>query len=262
MEVHPALSCSALQRSSEHQPLPLPGQQRRLRVGGDSSHRPLQQQDVAARSRRLPQLHPQVPGSIQSVSRRRNGGEAAAAALTFLFVGFACSAVEQPGVVFSVEQTRCGLLPKTEPLSPERAAEDSGISDTCESDGEEERGSPGKLFLKLKEKPEELLQLEAGDAVVPLSGGEAAGKTPPPGGSSFVFEPVLKHISSLPPSGPVELSFASPPAPNAVPGHPKDLCSPQLRQLLSPIFDGLNPSSSPSSSSEPDLVREPFVYGL
>lgn len=140
-------------------------------------------------------------------------------------LNFILSAVEQPGVVFSVEQTRCGPLSKTEPLSPERAAEDSGISDTCESDGEEDRGSPAKLFLKLTEKPEELLQLapEAGDAAVPLTG------------------------------GPMELSFASPPAPNTVPDHPKDLCSPQLRQLLSPIFDGLNPSSSPSSSSEPDL---------
>lgn len=68
---------------------------------------------------------------------------------------------------------------KTEPLSPEHSAEDSGISDTCESDtepgGERDPSSPGRLFLKLKEKPEELLQLEneAGDAVVPLTGGES-----------------------------------------------------------------------------------------
>ncbi|XP_038161198.1 hypoxia inducible factor 1 subunit alpha, like isoform X1 [Cyprinodon tularosa] len=143
-------------------------------------------------------------------------------------LNFILSAVEQPDVVFSMEQTRGSLLMNTEPLSPEHSAEDSGISDTCESDtepsGERDPSSLGRLFLKLKEKPEELLQLEneAGDAVVPLTGGL------------------------------VELSFASPPGPNLVPEHPKDLCSPQLRQLLSPIFDGLNPSSSPPSS-EPDL---------
>ncbi|KAM4742686.1 hypoxia inducible factor 1 subunit alpha, like isoform 2-T2 [Anableps anableps] len=144
-------------------------------------------------------------------------------------LNFILSAVEQPDMVFSIEQTRCSLLPKAEPFSPERAAEDSGISDTCESDGEpigeDDTGRSVKLFLKLKKKPKELLQLapKAGDAIVLLTG------------------------------GPVELSFASPPSPDAVPDHPKDLCSPQLRQLLSPIFDGLNPSSSPASCSEPDL---------
>ncbi|XP_027855276.1 hypoxia inducible factor 1 subunit alpha, like [Xiphophorus couchianus] len=139
-------------------------------------------------------------------------------------LNFILSAVEQPDVVFSVEQTRCSLLPKTEPSSLERAAEDSGISDTCDSDGED-AGSSAKLLLKLAEKPEELLQLpDGGDGVAPAL---TAGR--------------------------VELSFASPPSPDVVPDHPKDLCSPQLRQLLSPIFDGLNPSSSPAASSEPDL---------
>uniref|UniRef100_A0A3P9Q7I0 Hypoxia inducible factor 1 subunit alpha, like n=1 Tax=Poecilia reticulata TaxID=8081 RepID=A0A3P9Q7I0_POERE len=128
-------------------------------------------------------------------------------------LNFILSAVEQPDVVLSVEQTRCSLLPKTKPSSPERAAEDSGISDTCDSDGEEAGGS-AKLLLGLTEKPEELLQLEDGG------------------------EPPLT-------AGGVELSFASPPSPDTVPDHPKDLCSPRLRQLLSPIFDGLNPSSSP-----------------
>ncbi|XP_043976016.1 hypoxia inducible factor 1 subunit alpha, like [Gambusia affinis] len=136
-------------------------------------------------------------------------------------LNFILSAVEQPDVVFSVEQTRCSLLPKTEPSSMERAAEDSGISDTCDSDGEDGGGS-ADLLLKLTEKPEERLQL-------------AEGGTPP-------------LMAGL-----VELSFASPPSPDVVPDHPKDLCSPQLRQLLSPIFDGLNPSSSPAASSEPDL---------
>uniref|UniRef100_A0A3P9Q727 Hypoxia inducible factor 1 subunit alpha, like n=1 Tax=Poecilia reticulata TaxID=8081 RepID=A0A3P9Q727_POERE len=135
-------------------------------------------------------------------------------------LNFILSAVEQPDVVLSVEQTRCSLLPKTKPSSPERAAEDSGISDTCDSDGEEAGGS-AKLLLGLTEKPEELLQLEDGGDLTGFSG--------------------------------VELSFASPPSPDTVPDHPKDLCSPRLRQLLSPIFDGLNPSSSPAASSEPDL---------
>uniref|UniRef100_A0A3B3XAB3 Hypoxia inducible factor 1 subunit alpha, like n=1 Tax=Poecilia mexicana TaxID=48701 RepID=A0A3B3XAB3_9TELE len=143
-------------------------------------------------------------------------------------LNFILSAVEQPDVVFSVEQTRRSLLPKTEPSSPERTAEDSGISDTCDSDGED-AGSSAKLLLGLAEKPEELLQLADGGEP-PLTAGE----------------PPLT-------AGGVELSFASPPSPDTVPDHPKDLCSPQLRQLLSPIFDGLNPSSSPAASSEPDL---------
>lgn len=53
-------ACSAVQRSGQHRPLPFPGQPRRIRVGRNSGHRPLQQQDVAARIRRLPQLRPQV----------------------------------------------------------------------------------------------------------------------------------------------------------------------------------------------------------
>ncbi|MEQ2172250.1 hypothetical protein GOODEAATRI_019183, partial [Goodea atripinnis] len=144
-------------------------------------------------------------------------------------LNFILSAVEQPDVLFSIEQTSSRLLPKSEPLSQEHAADDSGISDTCESDGEPvgekdvSSGDVEKLFLKLKEKPEELLQLapEAGDAIVPLS------------------------------RAPLELSFSSPQSPNTVPDNPKDLCSPLLRQLLSPIFDGLNPAQD--SSSEPDL---------
>lgn len=108
-----------------------------------------------------------------SFQKRRRSDEAAA--LTFLLVVSSCSAVEQPDMVFSVEQTRCSLLPKTEPSSPERAAEDSGISDTWDSDGED-AGSSAKLLLKLTEKPEELLQLpDGGDGVAPaLTAGEPA----------------------------------------------------------------------------------------
>uniref|UniRef100_A0A3P9Q8I3 Hypoxia inducible factor 1 subunit alpha, like n=1 Tax=Poecilia reticulata TaxID=8081 RepID=A0A3P9Q8I3_POERE len=133
-------------------------------------------------------------------------------------LNFILSAVEQPDVVLSVEQTRCSLL---------------GISDTCDSDGEEAGGS-AKLLLGLTEKPEELLQLEdGGDNIIPLP-----------------------YFS---PSGGVELSFASPPSPDTVPDHPKDLCSPRLRQLLSPIFDGLNPSSSPDEAMDTSEVERFFT---
>uniref|UniRef100_A0A3P9L7H0 Hypoxia inducible factor 1 subunit alpha, like n=1 Tax=Oryzias latipes TaxID=8090 RepID=A0A3P9L7H0_ORYLA len=141
-------------------------------------------------------------------------------------LNFILSSVEQPDVVFSVEQTRSGLLSKTEsPHTPQ----DSGFSDSCESDAEPTPGSAeaqdlgpsssARLFLKLKEEPEEILQLapESGDAVVLVA-------------------------------APVELSFSSPLSPDSVPDHPQELCTPQLRQLLSPIFDTLTPSSSPESA--------------
>lgn len=75
-------------------------------------------------------------------------------------------------MVFSAEQTRRRRAAKTEPLSPDHAPEDSGIS-TCESDGEPaasfsepedvKLGSPVKNLLKLEENPEELLQLAASE---------------------------------------------------------------------------------------------------
>uniref|UniRef100_A0A1A7XHA3 Hypoxia-inducible factor 1, alpha subunit, like n=1 Tax=Iconisemion striatum TaxID=60296 RepID=A0A1A7XHA3_9TELE len=143
-------------------------------------------------------------------------------------LNFILSAVEQQEVVFSTEQMRCSHLAKTQPPSP-----DSGNSDSFESDSElgtgpsetEDLDPSSVAKLLLKEKPEELLQLdpEAGDAVVTLT------------------------------EGPVELSFASPPSPSALPEDPKDLCSPQLRELLSPIFDSIDRSSSPASSPEAAL---------
>ncbi|XP_040903163.1 hypoxia inducible factor 1 subunit alpha, like isoform X2 [Toxotes jaculatrix] len=144
-------------------------------------------------------------------------------------LNFILSAVEQPDVVFSAEQIRCGH--KAEPCSPAPAAEDCETSDICDSDGERLPNSgqtegAAVLFFKLKEKPEELLQLapQAGDAIMPLTGGF------------------------------VELSFISPspPSPNSVPDHPQDLCTPQLRQLLTPIFNPITPPSSSSPASSPD----------
>uniref|UniRef100_A0A4W6FTD9 Hypoxia inducible factor 1 subunit alpha, like n=1 Tax=Lates calcarifer TaxID=8187 RepID=A0A4W6FTD9_LATCA len=151
-------------------------------------------------------------------------------------LNFILSSVEQPDVVFSVEQTRCGHPSKAEALSPALAP---AAPDVCESDSERDASSSqtedagsnpscaADLFFKLKEKPEELLQLapEAGDTIVPLTGGC------------------------------VELSFVSPPSPDSVPDHPQDLCTPQLRQLLTPIFNSITPppSSSPASSPEREL---------
>ncbi|XP_019748264.1 hypoxia inducible factor 1 subunit alpha, like isoform X2 [Hippocampus comes] len=47
----------------------------------------------------------------------------------------------------------------------------------------------------------------------------------------------------------ITLSFATPRSLSNIPEDPQDLCTPQLRQLLLPIF---NPDSSSSSSSSPD----------
>lgn len=82
--------------------------------------------------------------------------------------------MEQPDVVFSVEQIRCGQPPKRESQSL------SPMSDRCDPDvidsqAEDEGSNPDEaadLYLKLKENPEELLQLapEPGDTIVPLIG--------------------------------------------------------------------------------------------
>ncbi|XP_071352045.1 hypoxia inducible factor 1 subunit alpha, like isoform X2 [Trachinotus anak] len=155
-------------------------------------------------------------------------------------LNFILSAVEQPDVVFSVEQTRCGQLPKAEPQSPALPLEDCEASAACDSEAEhlatssesEDTGSSpssaADLFLTLK-KPEELLELapKAGDAIIPLTGGF------------------------------VELSFASPSSPDSLPDHPQDLCTPQLRQLLTPIFSPMTPPSSSSPASSPDHEPSP-----
>lgn len=100
-----------------------------------------------------------------------------------VIVFFAFSSVEQPDVIFSMEQTRCSRSSKVEP-----ADEDSGTADMCESktdseprtvsteaeDVDSDSSSSATLFMELQEKPEELLQLapDAGDTIVPLSPGE------------------------------------------------------------------------------------------
>uniref|UniRef100_A0A8C4H357 PAS domain-containing protein n=1 Tax=Dicentrarchus labrax TaxID=13489 RepID=A0A8C4H357_DICLA len=123
-------------------------------------------------------------------------------------LNFILSAVEQPDVVFSIEQLRCGQA-------------------ETHSDASSSTSSAADLFFKLKEKPEELLQLapEAGDVIVPLT-----------------------DI--------VELSFVSLSTQDSVPDHPQDLCTPQLRQLLSPIFNSTSSSPSPSPSPSPTSSEE------
>ncbi|XP_069390213.1 hypoxia inducible factor 1 subunit alpha, like [Paralichthys olivaceus] len=152
-------------------------------------------------------------------------------------LNFILSSVEQPDVVFSSEQIRCVHQPKAEPDSPQLTPEDCGSPDVCDTDvpnqtnsseTEDTGSNPSsatELFFRLQEKPEGLFQTadDDTDAIAPLTGGF------------------------------VELSFVTPPRPDSVPDHPQDLCTPQLRQLLTPIFNPLTPpsSSSPASSSDP-----------
>ncbi|XP_038817366.1 hypoxia-inducible factor 1-alpha-like isoform X1 [Salvelinus namaycush] len=74
-------------------------------------------------------------------------------------LNFILSVVEQADVVFSVEQTGCGL--KSDPVS------DASEETLCDSDS----SSSAELSLQLKENPEDLLQLApvSGDPIVPLT---------------------------------------------------------------------------------------------
>ncbi|XP_035010584.2 hypoxia inducible factor 1 subunit alpha, like [Hippoglossus stenolepis] len=156
-------------------------------------------------------------------------------------LNFILSSVEHPDVVFSSEQTRCGLQPKAEPDSPPLTPEDCGTPDVCDTDVQnptncsqtEDTGSnpssTTELFFKPQEMPEEPFQMadDDTDAVAPLTGGF------------------------------VELSFVSPLSPDLLPDHPQDLCTPQLRQLLTPIFNPITPPSSPDPDvcpSEDDVM--------
>ncbi|XP_053278940.1 hypoxia inducible factor 1 subunit alpha, like isoform X2 [Pleuronectes platessa] len=157
-------------------------------------------------------------------------------------LNFILSSVEQPDVIFSSEQTRSGLQPEAEPDSPPLTPEDCGTPDVCDTDvqnrtncseAEDTGSNPSsamELFLKPQEKPEEPLQTSEDDtdAVAPLTGGF------------------------------VELSFVSPLSPDLLPDHPQDLCTPELRQLLTPIFNPITPpsSSSPASSLDVSLSED------
>ncbi|XDV32268.1 hypothetical protein PO909_003130 [Leuciscus waleckii] len=131
-------------------------------------------------------------------------------------INFILSGVEEADVVFSLEQTCEKPKPKAERLSELEEEEDS---EKEEEDSDVEESSTADLFLQMKENPEELLQLapHSGDAIISLTEG-------------------------------VKLSFCRPPSPNSVPECPQDFCTPELRQLLSPIFD-IEPSNSPPAAS-------------
>ncbi|XP_060928726.1 hypoxia inducible factor 1 subunit alpha, like [Limanda limanda] len=156
-------------------------------------------------------------------------------------LNFILSSVEQPHVVFSSEQTRSGLQPEADPDSPRLTPEECGTPDVCGTDVQnltncrqtEVTGSiPSsntELLFKPQEEPEEPEEPVETDAVAPLTGGF------------------------------VELSFVSPLRPHLLPDHPQDLCTPELRQLLTPIFSPITPPSSSSPASSPDCLGEDEV---
>ncbi|XP_074535128.1 hypoxia inducible factor 1 subunit alpha, like [Halichoeres trimaculatus] len=139
-------------------------------------------------------------------------------------LNFILSGVEQPDAIFSLEQIRSSRSPRAEEVPPSDISSSNG--ERLGSDAALKRTSSATdLFSKLKEEQEELLRVApaAADTVIPLTGDSA------------------------------ELSFYSPPTPDAMPANPQDLCSPKLRQLLAPIFEPLTPPLSTSSSSTPPL---------
>ncbi|CAL8362996.1 unnamed protein product [Merluccius merluccius] len=140
-------------------------------------------------------------------------------------LNFILSVVEKADVVFSVEQTR-SVLP-SEPQSPARPVDVSDVAEPVEDMlVEEERGDDDEegvedaaaLFLQLKENPVHLLQLtpQTEDDIMPLPD--------------------------------LQLSFVEPCESDSLPDCPQDLCTPELRQLLAPIFDIMTPPPSASSS--------------
>ncbi|XP_054649916.1 hypoxia inducible factor 1 subunit alpha, like [Dunckerocampus dactyliophorus] len=134
-------------------------------------------------------------------------------------LNFVLSAVEQSDVVLSTEQL-CGADSHKEESSPS-AVEGS---DRLDKDSGSRPGS-----LPDAETPDELLRLTPadGDSVSPLTG-------------DFV-----------------SLSFVTPHSPDSLPDDPQDLCTPELRQLLSPIFNPITPPPPSSSDVDPSLQPQP-----
>lgn len=61
----------------------------------------------------------------------------------------------------------------------------------------------------------------------------------------------------------VKLSFCSPSTLDKAPERPQDLCTPQLQQLLAPIFDPMTPpASSPASSCDTEPVDKWLLFTL
>ncbi|KAK3560994.1 hypothetical protein QTP86_023183 [Hemibagrus guttatus] len=130
-------------------------------------------------------------------------------------LNFILSAVEEADTVFSIEQTRSALI-----------EDKMSVIEVDDSEDEISSSSNSELFHRMKDDPEDLLQLApaAGDTIIPLT----------------------EHS---------ELFFGPPSSPNTVPECPKDLCTPKLRQLLSPIFDSTSPSS-PEVSLGDEVVMD------
>ncbi|XP_011607021.2 hypoxia inducible factor 1 subunit alpha, like isoform X3 [Takifugu rubripes] len=147
-------------------------------------------------------------------------------------LNFILSSVEQPEFVFSIEQVHSdppeANVPALAPADSDTPLKSETALDTpCKVENVGSSSSnAADLFFKLKEKPQELLQLapEAGD-VVPLT-----------------------DFSKL--------SFFSPSSPDTMPENPQDLCSPQLLQLLTPIFSPMTPPSSSTSDAELSASEE------
>uniref|UniRef100_A0A3P8VBD2 Hypoxia inducible factor 1 subunit alpha, like n=1 Tax=Cynoglossus semilaevis TaxID=244447 RepID=A0A3P8VBD2_CYNSE len=150
-------------------------------------------------------------------------------------LNFILSAIEQPDTVFSVEQIRCGAVLKDEPLSPAPAAEAFEISDPEEeplssSAQTEDAGSNPSNAAELLNKPEKPDEVQLASE---------------------------NNDTDRRTAGFVELSFISSPTLTSVPDHPEKLCTPQLLQLLTPIFDPLTPppSTSPAPADNSALVN-------
>lgn len=74
---------------------------------------------------------------------------------------------------------------------------------------------------------------------------------------------VLTLLSFLSLSDFVKLSFCSPSKLDEAPERPQDLCTPQLQQLLAPIFDLMTPpTSSGASSCETEPVNRMLLFSF
>ncbi|TRY92540.1 hypothetical protein DNTS_024547 [Danionella cerebrum] len=126
-------------------------------------------------------------------------------------LNFILSGVEEADVVYSMEQTSEKPKPKTERLFVVKEEADSDMEDS----------TTALVFEQMKDNAEDLMQLApySGDAIISLTEG-------------------------------VELSFCRPSSPAGIPECPQNLCTPELRKLLSPIFDRTGQSPTAASPTE------------
>ncbi|XP_055022539.1 hypoxia inducible factor 1 subunit alpha, like isoform X2 [Boleophthalmus pectinirostris] len=143
-------------------------------------------------------------------------------------LNFILSAIEQAHVLLSVEQRQCEDL-KKEPQSP--TPQENAHTNT-ESPAEPCSPGPALCPGNMVPTPQTLCSLWG----------------------PFGLQAGSEGCSCFCPTGLTKLSFSSP-KPNSEPTAPQDLCSPALRQLLSPIFN-MSPSSPVSSSQAPSPKPE------